>query len=288
MWKFKYVAIVLCIYFQSTLSFTYSFEDALNLFSNSEEIFEKLKRTTPIQNKNSEKDALCDEHFRVFIDGLNKAEDWATRSNFAKQYDVHTHYNNLFLLPTVFDSWGKLPSGLFYGNTMSLGNYDQCMSIQHSFLSSFSTPSLLTGQVCLMPMIKQSQSHLYGNIDIKKSIIKLKANHDAYIQKDAKNYIGNAPPFVAGVCVPAVCDPKRVPLLLNEFLQQFNYSVPLFDPTEVCESNKLPTLRAIDWVAVILFGLFGCLLISSTIYDVGMQKTKSMFLKWCLDDIKFS
>jgi hypothetical protein len=31
----------------------------------------------------------------------------------------------------VFDSWSKVQSGIFNGNTIDLGNYDQCLAFSH-------------------------------------------------------------------------------------------------------------------------------------------------------------
>lgn len=29
----------------------------------------------------------------------------------------------------MFDSWGKLPSGIFFGTSFEFGNFDQCLEI---------------------------------------------------------------------------------------------------------------------------------------------------------------
>lgn len=43
------------------------------------------------------------------------------------------------------DSWGGVPSGLFSGNSVDFGNYDQCVSIDES-----TSLGRVTGQHCLL------------------------------------------------------------------------------------------------------------------------------------------
>ncbi|XP_017103734.2 nose resistant to fluoxetine protein 6-like [Drosophila bipectinata] len=45
----------------------------------------------------------------------------------------------------VIDSWGSLPSGIFTGNLIDLGNYDECLGINHAVTSSHS----IKGKYCL-------------------------------------------------------------------------------------------------------------------------------------------
>jgi hypothetical protein len=138
----------------------------------------------------------------------------------------------------VYDAWGKLPAGLAFGNTVTYGNYDQCMSIQQP----------MTTQSCFLPLIENSRPPVP---------------------------VDNTPLFSSSVCVPAVCDPSRVPILVNEFVQRFNLSVPAFDGANSCQSDARPSFTGLDWTAIIIFSLFGCLLIGSTVYDVVMKERKS-------------
>jgi hypothetical protein len=138
----------------------------------------------------------------------------------------------------VYDAWGKLPAGLAFGNTVTYGNYDQCMTIQQPIAT----------QSCLLPLIENSRPPVP---------------------------VDNTPLFSSSVCVPAVCDPSRVPILVNEFVQRFNLSVPAFDGAISCQSDSRPSFTALDWTAIIIFSLFGFLLIGSTTYDVVMKQLKS-------------
>lgn len=48
----------------------------------------------------------------------------------------------------MFDSWTKFQAGIFYGNQIDFGNFDQCLDFQHT--SSDSTIGLIQGQHCLI------------------------------------------------------------------------------------------------------------------------------------------
>lgn len=47
----------------------------------------------------------------------------------------------------MFDSWGKVPSGILYGNTMDTGNFDQCMTT--SLMTGIDLVGDITGHYCL-------------------------------------------------------------------------------------------------------------------------------------------
>lgn len=57
----------------------------------------------------------------------------------------------------MIDAWGKIPSGILYGNTFSYGNFDQCLKIFHN--SNNSNIGVVEGQYCT------------ANVDIKKNHI---------------------------------------------------------------------------------------------------------------------
>lgn len=54
-----------------------------------------------------------------------------------------------FLLPfTAIDAWGKIPSGILYGNVYELGQFDECLSIEKLIIDNQYT-NVLKGQYCL-------------------------------------------------------------------------------------------------------------------------------------------
>lgn len=58
----------------------------------------------------------------------------------------------------MFDSWTKFPSGVLSGNTMDLGNFDQCVSLKHDTKST--AYGEIRGQHCIV---------YYGATDNDKS-----------------------------------------------------------------------------------------------------------------------
>lgn len=55
----------------------------------------------------------------------------------------------------MFDSWGKLPSGLLSGNMFELGDFDQCLGIDQS--------SIFVPQYCVA---RVSKTKLFGPGDL--------------------------------------------------------------------------------------------------------------------------
>lgn len=47
----------------------------------------------------------------------------------------------------MFDSWGKIPTGIFYGNTFDLGNFDQCMTT--NLMTGLDSVGNISGHYCL-------------------------------------------------------------------------------------------------------------------------------------------
>jgi Nose resistant-to-fluoxetine protein, N-terminal domain len=178
----------------------------------------------------------------------------------------------------VFDAWGKLPSGMSFGNTLSLGNYDLCMNIHHAYGSKL---EVLTAQSCIVPMIENARARLFDDIDIYSSMKQLLTFHDRYSQKRVGSHNYDIPPFMTAVCVPAVCGSHRVSELVNDFVKTYNFSVPSFEGAGFCQSNERPALSASDWSAVVFFCIVGLLLIVSTVYNqtmVGLKRKTSNFL----------
>lgn len=50
----------------------------------------------------------------------------------------------------MFDAWGKIPSGIFYGNSFERGNFDQCLLTSHD--SDNETVGTIKGQYCTASM----------------------------------------------------------------------------------------------------------------------------------------
>lgn len=53
------------------------------------------------------------------------------------------------ILFAVMDAWGKTPSGIFSGNSVSMGDFDQCIAVKHEIASS----NEFEGQYCIMEVL---------------------------------------------------------------------------------------------------------------------------------------
>jgi hypothetical protein len=74
---FNYLLITICcMHLKSIKAFIYSFEDAINIFVNSDSVFARLEWN----NSSNQNDLLCDEQFRLFVSGLKNREEWAILS----------------------------------------------------------------------------------------------------------------------------------------------------------------------------------------------------------------
>lgn len=70
----------------------------------------------------------------------------------------------------VFDSWGKLPSGVLDGQIYSLGNFDQCLAAQRPMnITPTSDRPTIQPHYCLaeLYMINPLNELLESNISIK-------------------------------------------------------------------------------------------------------------------------
>lgn len=63
---------------------------------------------------------------------------------------------NVFLLCwyifAVIDAWGKIPAGILSGNLYSLGQFDECLAVQHELQAADASSSTIRTQYCLAEM----------------------------------------------------------------------------------------------------------------------------------------
>lgn len=90
----------------------------------------------------------------------------------------------------MIDSWGRLPAGLLHGNLQDLGNFDECVRVDHPVGN---TDYHLRGKYCLAKIIPGS---LLGGGLVLTSSVK------------------------TAVCFPASCTAAQMDLLLRQLFQQ--------------------------------------------------------------------
>ncbi|XP_051859907.1 nose resistant to fluoxetine protein 6-like [Drosophila albomicans] len=76
----------------------------------------------------SEQDQQCQEDVAQLMQGVITLRLWALE---------------------MIDSWGSYPSGFFYGNSMDMGNYDECLSIDKEVAENH----IIRGKYCLASLL---------------------------------------------------------------------------------------------------------------------------------------
>ncbi|KAH8347526.1 hypothetical protein KR059_012050, partial [Drosophila kikkawai] len=143
----------------------------------------------------------------------------------------------------VVDAWGSKPSGLYYGNFYSLGNFDECLSISTQFNSSY-----IRGKYCLLSV---SLGEILGIAALKTR------------------------PVNIGTCFPASCLAAQAEEHLEQALHSFslNISTSLSISESTCQTNESKAWDGLTIFTVVVLSAMAILVALSTIYDyvVGSQ-----------------
>ncbi|KAL9873749.1 nose resistant to fluoxetine protein 6-like [Glossina fuscipes fuscipes] len=192
-----------------------------------------------ITSNTNHDDAQCAIDIRRILSGLQNFEDWAIE------------------FP---DSWGRLPFGLMWGHTISMGQFEECISISRAFDSDY----LLKGKYCLAKLpIKGFVEKINKTSELSRAI--------SYKKKDPEY-------FELGICVPSSCSANMADNLLKTIIKTiFNQDIKgnrTIDE-QYCKVDEPIKLRPIDIFAIafILFIVF-CM-IASSIYDYIQTKKGS-------------
>jgi hypothetical protein len=78
----KYLLVTICcIQLKPIKAFIFNFENAINLFYNSDNTYSKhQQQLTTNPNTINERNLLCDQQFSLFVDGLENRVEWAVSS----------------------------------------------------------------------------------------------------------------------------------------------------------------------------------------------------------------
>lgn len=101
----------------------------------------------------------------------------------------------------VYDSWGKVPTGVFFGNIYEFGNFDQCRRVHYS--------------------------HYYGTI----------AGQHCTMMVDVRGLQLPVPPIWYSICIPDSCQPRMVSELANAFLEVYDMRI-INDLDTFCYKNE--------------------------------------------------
>ncbi|KAL5292653.1 hypothetical protein ACFFRR_011433 [Megaselia abdita] len=247
----KSLILVLSVFLLQTSANSFNKSDVLDLRRLSEGFFKEaftgyFKRMSKEDLPTLDK---CTEQLYTIVDNLESE-------------DPLTFYHSF----EVFDSWGKLPSGITYGHLLDLGNYQQCIHIDFTTLSTLTRKETnVVGKYC------QAKVPIEEIVKLVRPQIAFSEYFRGHVDGPAKD-----PPIGVGIgiCMPKECDSKKMAFILTEALNGTKVTV------SNCSTNDKPDYEAIDYVAFSVFGLIGLLLIVSTFYDwyterLNLQRNES-------------
>ncbi|XP_068154784.1 nose resistant to fluoxetine protein 6-like [Drosophila tropicalis] len=138
----------------------------------------------------------------------------------------------------MIDSWGSLPSGILYGNRKDLGNYDECLSINHVITTGHS----VKGKYC------------FSDVPIGDLLL----GSSAFNAKTA-------------VCFPSSCSADNMDILIKRLYKQLlglNFSENLTLVNEAsCSIAEREPLDGLTLFTIILLSILACSMVSATLYD---------------------
>ncbi|XP_016936646.3 nose resistant to fluoxetine protein 6 [Drosophila suzukii] len=149
----------------------------------------------------------------------------------------------------MIDSWGSLPSGILYGNLIDLGNFDECLGIDHFVNSSHS----VQGQYCLarFPLAPSISSYLA---------------------------------LKTAVCFPASCSSAHMDSMLRGLFQNL-LGIEL-DPNEslvrdnTCQTAEREPYDGLTIFTIVVISILGALVALSTLYDYFVCQDEKTLNPW--------
>lgn len=121
----------------------------------------------------------------------------------------------------VFDTWGKIPSGLLHGNTQNPGHFTECVEIRYNSIQ---------GQHCMTTVAATGNG----------SVNELYWTNAGSLIRESKL----TPTF--GICLPASCSPVKVASYSNKYLLE----AELEAVSAVCRTNDPVPFKPIDYFAM--------------------------------------
>ncbi|XP_041450213.1 nose resistant to fluoxetine protein 6-like [Drosophila obscura] len=175
-------------------------------------------------------DLECLADLALLTQDLESAEIWAVR---------------------MIDSWGSLPSGILYGNLRDLGNYDECLNIDHVVTTSHS----VQGKYC------------FAKVSLAPSISSLLSIKTA-------------------VCFPASCSTALMDTMLRRLFEKL-LNVEIDTDMQLVNENTCKTAQkepydGLTIFTIVVLSVLCALMVLSTLYDyffVKDQKKLSPLVK---------
>ncbi|PSN45474.1 hypothetical protein C0J52_08664 [Blattella germanica] len=199
----------------------------------------------------------CSAHFQYYINELENllvngdipVKDWVLR---------------------MFDSSTKIPEGILMGQSIYLGNFDECIEIENIHVPTALEP--FNGQHCVAQFsVKATTSGmLHQNVDEGTRSLK---NNEFMHQRNVQV---TQPLISMSYCIPSSCTPKNFEDALNLFLLEQNVTATVNDVN--CHTNKKKSLQTEDYIAIVIIALIVVLVVASTVYDLAAKGEKRELL----------
>lgn len=116
----------------------------------------------------------------------------------------------------MIDSTSKVPSGILEGNVADLGNYDECVSIEHNI-----GVEKIYGRFCALSM----------TLKIPLAKTTFPAYKNLVLSQNKSSKADKSIPLIFSLCIPNECNPKE----FNEFFGTLG--LPLSFNDELCHSK---------------------------------------------------
>ena len=176
--------------------------------------------------KISKDDGMCLKQVSLLVGGYKKKELWALK---------------------IFDSWGKSQSGLFSGNHMNFGHYEQCLAVKHKLDDEAGD---YVGQHCMVFFKKSSENFVNSSTD--KQDLNLPQAWPQVMHIELMRQYMNVYNSRMGtaLCLPSVCSSKMVRqiadrmLSINSLKTTTDYEQEIF-----CNTINIREMRSIDKLA---------------------------------------
>lgn len=183
---------------------------------------EKLSDVASSKIKITKSDEMCKKQmFRLVADYQNK-ELWALK---------------------VLDSWGKSQSGLFSGNLINFGHYEQCLATRHQFDDP--TEGVYVGQHCMI-FFKDTEDFKNVSAEVKNMVVPQNAHIELMRQyvDFYKVQMGSA------MCVSSFCTPAMVREIADAMLASNKLkTTDTYIQSSFCNTININEMRPIDMFA---------------------------------------
>lgn len=184
-----------------------------------------LLATPEAKFKITKDEAKCKEQVMLLVGGYQRKELWALK---------------------VLDAWGKSQSGLFSGNLINFGHYEQCLEVKYKFNDT--TVGDFFGQHCMVffkdspgASVEQFNASYFEDLILPEvSHVELMRQHMDVV----KARMGTA------LCVPSICTGKMVRQIADRIFAKHNLrTTDDYNQELVCNTVNIMEMRSIDMLA---------------------------------------